>query len=257
MNPLDQYESEFCTAYGEATDQGYRYGVDMSGEAQTAIESKYLGVPITQGADPIPSMQATLLDGSVPSINSPFSLKDKGNDFIADWSNWPILILSIGKNYLGGVPYEVDGPYDVFDNIRQALYQSWISGLKSCVKAFGFWYKSWNEQALNPINKGRVSLPQNESYVSRHRYNFIDWIPDGKGDFLLVAALTQGKEFGDNGVLYFDRETVNTEFANMLESGNGLYITRSRSYSGAGLRAWFNAILQFLISRLNKLTGKT
>lgn len=254
MAVTDQGVTDFCTAFGEAVDQGYQYGIAMSPEGQTALESEYIGAPIIDGADPIPSMEATSLDGSIPEVSSPFSLSTKTPDFIADWTNWPVSILSIGKGFLGGVPYEIDGPYDIFDNVRQALNQSWESGEKSCAKAFGFWYESWNNQAMDTIQKGRVQCPVNEQPISNHRYNFIDWIPSGN-DFLLVAALTQGKEYGDSGFLYFDRVTVNTVFANAARDGLGLFIARPRT--GMSFLNWLQQILNFLSERVNSLLSNS
>lgn len=252
----NQEDTEFCTEYGEAVDQGYQKGILMSPEFQVAAAGKYIGSPITAGADPVPSMQATTVNGSLPITFSPFTLDKNGADFIADWTNWATQFFSDAKPYVGSAVYVVDGTGDTFDNIRNALYQAWEAGDKSCVKAFGFWYNSWNEEASISQNKGKLSAP-GDSAISRHRYNFIDWIPDGMGDFLLVAALTQGPTFGDNGFLYFTRATVNQVFANLAQNGLGLYIARSDGYSGQGTYNWFESIIQFFTAQVNALFGRT
>lgn len=247
MKPLDQEYTEFCTAYGEAVSQGYEKLVPMSGEYQTAIESEFVGAPITSGADPVPSMMATTLNGSLPSAFSPFTLDEKGDDFIADWLNWPSNLIAIAKQYLPGVPFYVDGPYDVFDNVRNALWQANKSGERGVVKAFGFWYDSFNTSAQNHALKGFLSYPSDQP-ITRHRYNFIDWTTVN-GNLYLVAALTQGTDFGDAGFLYFDRATINFIFQNAVTNGLGLYITRSKSSNMVQFGQWLRAIGYYLLAK--------
>lgn len=251
MQPLDQEDTEYCTAYGEATSQGYEQSVEMSGEYQTAIEGEFIGAPITAGADPVPSMMATTINGSLPQALSPFTLDGKGPDFIADWTNWPSTLAKIASKYLPGVPYYVDGNFDIFDNVRNALWQAKLAGEKGVVKAFGFWYDSWNTQAFDPNLKGILSIPTDKP-ISRHRYNFIDW-KTISGQLYLVAALTQGADFGDGGILYMDRPTINYVFSNAIANGLGLYINRSKVSHMAQFVQWLRAIGYYLIARANTL----
>lgn len=251
MVPPDQEDTEFCTAFGESVSQGYEQGILMSAEYQTAKEGEFIGAPITAGADPVPSMMATTVNGSLPLVSAPFTMQEKGPDYIADWTNWPTILDSVAKNYLPGVPYYVDGNYDIFDNIRNALLQAHLAGEKGVVKAFGFWYESWNTEAFNPALKGVLSIPTDQP-ISRHRYNFID----GKtinGQLYLVAALTQGADFGDAGFLYMDRATINYVFANAVVNGLGLYINRSKVSHMAQFIQWLRAIGYYLIARANVL----
>lgn len=170
-----------------------------------------------------PSMQATYIMGSVPAALSPFTLMEKGVAFIADWRNWPSELFSKAAVYRTSlIPYYVDGPYDTFDNIRSALYQAFLANETGVVKAFGWWYGSWNLQANNPRHKGILELPEvSETPVSRHRYTFIDWQDIG-GKTYLVAILTQGTGFGDGGACYMDRNTVNYVFQGQIANGLGL-----------------------------------
>lgn len=250
----DQGTSEFCTAYGEATSNGYEKGQIFSPEWQTAAEGEYLGAPINSGADPYPSMQATSIMGSLPIALSPFTLQEKGEDFIADWNNWPATLNALASAYKSNlIPYYIDGNYDTFGNIQNALYQAFLANEKGVVKAFGFWYESWNEQAEDPSKRGFIQCPPtNEQPISRHRYTFIDWITVN-GTPYLVAALTQGSSFGDNGFLYFDRATINQVFANALVNGLGLYINRLPKDNWDAAVQWFKAIITFLATRVNLL----
>lgn len=239
----DQRDTDFCTAYGEAVSSGFRWGIAMSAEWQTAMESRFIGYPIVQGADAGVSMDATILNASLPQRFCGFSLATETPGFIANWGNYDPILGNSAAPYPPGIPYKVDGPYDVFDNIRQALNQAWGVD-KSVVKAFGHWYQSFNEAANNPVRKGMLSKPADDP-ITLHRYNFVDFDTiDGKE--VLVAALTQGPEFGDNGYLYFDRETVNFIFSSLSEAGLGLYIPRPPSFNWPTTIAYFRTIISML-----------
>lgn len=250
--PLDQEETNLCTGYGEAVSNGYEQGQDFGGEFQSAAEGQFLGAPIVNGADPYPSMQATYIMGSLPARLSPFSLAVKGVSFVADWKNWPAELFMIAKRYKTAlIPYYVDGPYDTFDNIRNALYQAFLANETGVVKAFGWWYGSWNTQASNPRQRGVLSVPSvSETPVSRHRYTFIDWEKGKDGVVRLVAALTQGDGYGDDGFCYFDRETINQVFENSIANGLGLYINRKPANSFIAAIAWIRTIAAYLTARV-------
>lgn len=271
MDVPNQEGTDFCTAYGEAVSSGYKYSIPISPEYQTGMESKYLGKPILFGADATSSMDASLVFDSLPSSYFPLSLQDAyskygrdiyaygpngeqsiqkagGASYIADPGSYDASLTKKALPYTPGIPYKVDGPYDAFDNIRSALYQAWHTD-KSVVKAFGYWYESFNIQANDPAQKGRVDNPMGASPVSLHRYNFIDWVTDPDGTIWLVAALTQGTDFGDRGHLYMKRDCVNFLFSNIASQGLGLYISKPASYNLDTTIAWFRSILAYLANR--------
>jgi hypothetical protein len=251
INPsLDQYDTEFCTAFGEATSNGYEYGQQFSGEWQAQAEGKYLGSPIVNGADPYTSIEATSIYGSLHSVFSPFLLPLMSPEFIADYHNWDQSLESIAKTYCTRlIPYYIDGPYDTFDNIRNALYQAFLANEKGVVKAFGFWYQSWNQQAANLSLGGILQCPPiNEQAISRHRYTIIDW-KTVNGTPHLVCAMTQGSDFGDHGIVYMDRATINQVFADMSANGLGLYINRPAQDGFAAAIQYFKSIFYFLKAR--------
>ena len=237
----DQGATEFCTAFGEAVASGYKYGISMSPRYQVAMESFYFNFPILQGADAQGSMDATLAFDSLPLSLLPDTLTNLSVNDYADWTKIPYKTLWVpARPYFPGIPYKVDGPYDIFDNIRSALYQSWKID-KSVVKVFGYWYSSFNLAAAEPTNAGHVQTPT-DSPITMHRYTIIDWITDASGVPYLVAALTQGNDFGDRGHLYMGRETVNTIFAD-LSNGLGLYIAKPSSFDLNTTIADFRVIL--------------
>jgi hypothetical protein len=239
----DQGVSDLCTPYGEAVSGSYKYGILMSAAYQTGMESKYYGYPIIQGADALGSMDASLVFDHLPITKCSYTLQTEGINFITDPKNFDTSLQKDALPYFPGIPYKVDGPYDVFDNIRSALFQEWSID-KSVVKVFGHWYDSWNTQARLPELKGKLTIPT-DTPITLHRYNFIDWITDDSGIYL-VAALTQDDAFGDHSHLYMNRECVNKVFENMSDFGLGLYIAKPSTFDLTTTFAWFRIILKYL-----------
>lgn len=238
----DQYDSEFCTAFGESVSSMFKYARPMSPEWQTAMEGRYYGSPITNGADAAGSMDAAIVNGSLPQEDIGTLYNGTNDAFVADWNNYPNLQAK-ATPFFPGIPYKVDGPYDIFDNIRSALL---TSPDRSVVKVFGHWYQSFNELAANSSVKGVMQLPK-DAPITLHRYNFVDWTPD---QLYLVAALTQGPDFGDGGYLYFDRPTVNFLFGSMASDGLGLYISRPASFNWPTTFAVLRIIISQLTSKI-------
>ena len=231
----DQKDTEFCTAYQTSKARAYATGIDMLPEFQVAVEGEYAGNPILDGTDPHTAMNAARLNGSLPKQFAPagFTLTEKGADFISDWMNWPKNVFPIAQPYAPHSPYGVGyGTGDVFDNIRGALYSAFQAGENEPVMADGNWYMEWNMAANDPSKKGRLPVPT-QSRISLHAYLFIDWITDPDGTPWLVGHLSQGElNFGDQGMLYFNRETVNKAFGSLAQQqidGTGLYIWRKNA----------------------------
>lgn len=241
----NQFYTDLCTAFGEAISSGFKYNLIMSPEWQAAMESRYVGAPIKDGADAGLSMDAAILNSSLPKICLPLTLTEypSNEDMVLDWSHYDSALQTAARPFFPGIPYKVDGPYDVFDNIRSALHQAYQVD-KSVVKVFGHWYQSFSDSCMNLNNKGIVHKPS-DAPITLHRYNFVDY-DTVAGNEVLVAALSQGSNFGDNGYVYFDRETINFLFSNMAVAGLGLYIARPASFNWSTTIAYFRIILSFL-----------
>lgn len=236
----DQGTTDFCTSYGEAVSNGYKYSIAMSAPYQTAMEGRYLGAPILTGTDAQDSMDATIAFSTLPLIVAPsYDLSRETPAFIADWKNYKDFS-TYTRPYFPGIPYKVDGDYDTFDNIRSALHQAYQVD-KAVVKVFGHWYESWNVQAMNSDNKGHITTPT-DSPITLHRYTIIDWITDASGVPYLVCALTQGDEFGDRGHLYMNRDCCNFVFKD-LSNGLGLYISKPAAFDLPTTIAYMRIVL--------------
>lgn len=232
----DQFNSEFCTAFGESVSSMFKYGRPMSPEWQTAMEGRFYRSPITNGADAAGSMDAAILNGSLPKEDNDMRYTGTNDAFIANWNNYSPDLQKQALPFPPGIPYKVDGPYDVFTNIRVALSNSQDGAV---VKVFGHWYASFNSS-----NKGYVTTPTDQP-ITLHRYNFVDWKTEGNKIYL-IAALTQGSDFGDGGYIYMDSDCVNFILKDMAENGLGLYISRPASFNWPTTIAYLRIILSRL-----------
>lgn len=144
--------------------------------------------------------------GFLPRLNDPFkcdSVNRPVREFIVNLSNWPTNTLSLAQKYAKQAYYSVDGPYDTFDNFRSVMWQN-IAERRSIITGC-LWRASWS-QSPNSI------IPQvYEAQGSPHAFVFCGQ-KTINGVLHLVARLSDGINFGDNGFFYFPREVVNREF---------------------------------------------
>lgn len=224
----DQQASDFCTAFEVSEAISNQCGIQMSPEAQTAIEGKIAGAPIFGGTDPKTALSGGLL-GAFPSP-APLSFATNGWQEPAEWQLYP-------TNFFANIPNGRPSYYaivitsglDVYDNIKLALWdakQDPAPGFTPTVN-MGFWFNTFNQVGADGIVP---QLQPNELPITRHAYGYIDY-KTINGTEYLVAQLSQGVEFGDKGLLYFSRGNVNQAWQNMVANGIGLYIFRSKNPS--------------------------
>lgn len=128
----------------------------------------------------------------------------KTRDFIADWRNWDNLdsLDKLAAIHKKETFFAVSGKYDTFDNIRVALWQH--RQKKSTIVTGTLFRNEWfsSKSGIIPMGYGSDGVP--------HAFKiFGQKVIDGK--LYLVAQLSQGVEYGDNGLFYFPREVVNKE----------------------------------------------
>lgn len=209
----DQGGTNYCTAAARSAAGSYLYGREMSFEYLTAKEGEVLGQPIFMGTDPNTADTAVANYGFLPDEQSPFNFQKDGWTAPAFWNTYPPALDGQAIVNCPGQPYNV---YPDYDAIKAAL----ISGAaeNSIVIANGFWYANWN--ASGAILQAPVGSP-----ITRHSYTFIDF-KTVSGTEYLIGQLSQGKNFGDNGVLYFSKEVLNAAFASPAYNGLGCTIFR-------------------------------
>jgi hypothetical protein len=251
----NQQLTNFCTACATSEANAFIRGVPMSMEFQAAKIGQLAGAPITDGADPRVAMKAGILYGSLPKDKAPMSLDTSSDGYIADYKNWePSLDTLAGQNEDASYFQIDDGPNDAFDNIRAQLYLAYQERLHTGSKAidvamaFSQWFEQFNVttvtyapavsvSGIGPffsaiINFFRSIAPGLFGGEVWHAYLFIDWcIRDGAP--YLIGQNSYGNAWGDQGVQYFSRETVNALFAD-YRAGAFMY----REVNPADVKSW-------------------
>lgn len=217
---LDQGMSDECTDFQGAVRAGYRFGLDMSRKWHGAKEGEIVNQLIINGTDPRTAMKVPLSFGSLPVTAEPVLDQSADPHFYLDWHNWPLSIDKLAARQLEVAYNYIDGPYDHFDNIREALQQAYTENQVALV--FSSWFPEWNE------TNGIIPVPTSQP-IANHASLFIDFNLIN-GEPMLVNHLSQGTSFGASGFGYFSRAVVNQQ----VENGNmGVYIFREHPSQAA------------------------
>lgn len=203
----DQKDTDFCAAYAATSCSEKQEGVELSPEYQFNVIKKIDGRPDGWGAQLRDTMSSFVKYGSVPQEKSDELLIGTGKgrydrDFIVKSDQWrkldPYAMIFRKKSY-----FDVDGPYDAFDNIRS---QMWTHRKDKCTAIVGTtWRNSWTKQS-----DGIIPMQYEEKGFG-HAIEIVGQKVI-KDKMYLVAKLSNGEEIGDGGYFYFPREVVNKEF---------------------------------------------
>lgn len=240
----DQKTTNYCTAAARSLAGSFLYGKEMSFEYMTAKEGEIAGQPIFNGSDPGTADLAIPRYGFLPMELSPFSFATNGWATPAIWQNYPPELDGIAILNCPGTPYNV---YPDYQSIKAALVAAADQGEDAIVVANGFWYNEWNY----PVN-GQIVVPFT-SPMTRHSYTFIDYRTFPDGIERLVAQLSQGRDFGEDGLVYMDEATVNKAFK--YPSLNGLGCTISRKQGALPIQTHISQI-QAMLMKLGELLDK-
>ena len=202
--PYNQFLTYLCTAYGTAMAGQYRNRIKFSPEWQSGKVSEKVGESIAhEGADPRQAMKAACVWGHLPQNLTDVTLLAKGEDFVADWSNYPAKLDSDAIKYhpSGYMPI-LNEKGNRFDSICSAMYNEWLAhGDNSWpVKMATDWYPECEHERVTTLS----ALP-----ASAHFYLAIDFDTFDGQDWLLI----QSSE-GENSFRWFSRDVVNKLFEN-------------------------------------------
>lgn len=186
----DQGNTVRCAAYAGALDGGYIRGERMSPEWQVKKITEIQGFSVdTGGSDPNAAMKSQTNPWGYVTTN--------------EWMNND----ETHAGERGNIGYvKVDGPLDLFDDVRSALTLAYdpVTKLGACVQAFGRWYSEWTYAG---------TIPQTYSKLAGyHSYLFVDFT-EINGVPYLIAQNSYGVIAGDKGFHLFPREVVNREFS--------------------------------------------
>ena len=118
-----------------------------------------------------------------------------------DINAWPKESLEVAKQFrIKSYLWVHEGKYDVFDNIRSALWK-WRDKRQSVITGVG-WRDGWNQSddgvvpdSLGDVLGGHAVLLQNKQVDGRE-----------------VVQNSYGSSIGDKGTFKFDREVINRDF---------------------------------------------
>lgn len=229
----DQGYTNYCTAAARSVAASYFHDKEMSFEYMTAKEGEEGGTPIYQGADPNIADRACANYGFLPAERSPLTFQQDGWLTPAEWQRYAPELDGEAITYSIGLPYNV---YPDFQSIKNALVMG--TPENAVVVANGFWYDTWN----NAVN-GIVPVPATAP-ITRHSYLFIDFTTIN-GQEYLVAQLSQGKNYGNGGLLFMSEEVVNTAFK--YPAWNGLGCTIFRKAGADRVQTQINVLTRLVL----------
>lgn len=195
----DQGDTDYCSSYALTAVSEDQEGVQLSPHFQFFATKQISGNPDAWGADLRSACKSAKDFGSIPSTE--VKMSGVSRDGILDSKSWPDVILQRAKLYRKGSYFKVDGPYDLFDNIRCALWKhkekknTILTGIK--------WRYDW----IN-CKDGIIREANGEGFGHAFKIFGQKVI---ENEIFLMAQLSNGTGVGDKGIFYLSREIVNKE----------------------------------------------
>lgn len=205
----DQGQSDFCTAFAVTEISEDQEEIELSPHFQFALICM-LRNDIGEWGSDLRSAFASAVSGKGGSLEEalvPEAMRrkiDEGDrDHVADWRNWPEECFRLAGYRAKGSYFKVDGRYDIFDNIRAAMWQ--FRAEKRTIGVGAMWKDSWtrDEDGIIRESDDRGSFGHAFKIFGQKVIN---------GELHLCAQLSNGP-VGDDGIYYFPRAVANREFA--------------------------------------------
>lgn len=196
----NQGETDYCSAYALTSVSEDQEGIEFIPEYQFFRIKEISGKPKEWGADLRDACRSATDYGSLPVRYWP--KKELTREEINDRRTWPSSSESVGRLYKKESYFSIKGKYDVFDNIRCALYQHRAD--KCTILTGALWRQSWLDSSTG------ILPPIYEDDGFGHAFKIFGQKVI-KEQMYLMAQLSQGEEVGDKGIFYLSREIVNKE----------------------------------------------
>lgn len=243
----DQKDSDLCSAYAVTAVSEDQEGEELLPEYQFFQTKQISGAPDEWGANLRDACKSAVKFGSLPLKNgvTEFSaLKGISRTKLLKSETWSDLARQIALFHKKETYFNVDGKYDTFDNIRTRL---WQHRDKKCSIVTGvLWRNEWIDapRGIIPVTYGADGFGHAFKIFGQ---KVID------GEVYLVAQLSQGKNVGDNGLFYFNREVTNKEIG---EYGIYMFTDMSREDAENIIKNKGNSLFIQLWSFLANLFSK-
>ena len=195
----DQGDSDLCSAYAVTSVSEDQEDFTLLPEYQFYSTKRITGNLEEWGADLRSACKSAVRYGSILSATSDMGGKPRA--FVLDSANWPKNIDERAASCKKSTFFAVTGKYDLFDNIRGAL---WCHKDSKCSIVTGAtWKQAW-------ITAENGIIPDVSGDGFGHAFKiFGQKLIDG--ELYLMAQLSNGTAVGDNGIFYFSRAVANKE----------------------------------------------
>lgn len=193
--------TDYCSGYAVTEVSEDHEEVELLAEYQFYLTKKIDGKPEAWGADLRSACKSAVSVGSIPSKGFEH-VKEMTREQILSDSTWPGSLKQVASLRKKETFFEVDGPYDTFDNIRLALWTH--RNERTSIVTGAIWREGWLEtlDGIIPSEYGKNGFGHAFKIFGQ---KIIDGVP------YLKAQLSQGKEVGDGGIFYFSRGVTNKE----------------------------------------------
>lgn len=195
----DQGETDYCSAYAACAVSEDQEEIVFIPEYTFFRTKEIMGDFESWGADLRSACKALVRFGSVP--NSATTDIPKTRDDVLKLESWEKYV-DLAQKYRKETFFSVDGKYDLFDNIRAAMWQNRSerrSILTGCM-----WSQAWIDAPHGVIPKEVIPGEFGHAFKICGQDSI-------NGELHLVAQLSGGTSVGDQGLYYFPREVVNRE----------------------------------------------
>lgn len=197
----NQKQTDRCTAYASTAVSEDQENKELSPEYQFYKAKHIQGDLDSWGCD-LRSVALSLIKyGSLPAELCTFTA-DTSRATILSSESWSRSDDLTAEQYKKQSFMWVSGPYDFFDNCRATLWKN--RGEKKSLLTGVIWCQQWTESL-----DGYITEPGTPGYG--HAIKIYGW-KLVKGEPILIAQLSNGKNIGDNGLFYFTREVINQCF---------------------------------------------
>lgn len=232
-----------CTGYTVAKILTDLTGIQRSPDFHYAAALYLEGsIPTTAGADFHAAMQSAVAVGSLPLSKAGISAKGSSEIFVANWDNWTQDERRVALQTLQNGTMNALGFADPYTSIISAAYNG-----QTGVSVGSPWYREWRPGADGimsaPANaQDTTGLPWHNWVILGQTYIGVKWYA--------VAYPHQGENFGNKGLVYFDKETIN---AIMQVSGTGAIVFNPKAIRWISLVAIAVQRYPFLLAHLSEL----
>lgn len=243
----DQGETDECSAYATTAVSEDQEGQELLPEYQFFKTKQLAGNPEEWGADLRDACKSAVKFGSLP-LDGFKLFKGLTRDQLLKPEQWPSHADDVAMFHKKQTYFAVTGKYDVFDNIRIAL---WQHRSEKCSIVTGAQFRTEWLQAP----KGVIGEKYGDNGFGHAFKIFGQKIIDGQP--YLMAQLSQGEQVGDGGLFYFPRSVVNKEigpygifmFKDMALSDAKYYVENQTSPKHSFLRQLWAIITSFFVKQ--------